>query len=162
MGPGVFTLTPIFFLYVNVNVMYPCGMKKTYSISDLAGEFDISTRTIRFYEEKGYLSPRRNGTRRIYSPAERTRLRLILRGKRLGLSLEETADLIRMYGSQSGNRQQLEKFITRIGEKRLELERKQRDLEVTLNDLQGVEEKCQLALAEICSKQGNKQGSKQL
>jgi len=128
-------------------------MRKTYNISELASEFDISTRTIRFYEEKGYLSPRRNGTRRVYDPADRTRLRLILRGKRLGLSLEETADLIRMYGSQSGNRQQLERFITRIGEKRTELERKQRDLEVMLNDLDGVAEKCQLALAELDDQQ---------
>jgi DNA-binding transcriptional MerR regulator len=124
-------------------------MKKTYSISELAGEFDISTRTIRFYEEKGYLSPRRIGTRRVYSTADRTRLRLILRGKRLGLSLEETADLIRMYGSQSGNRQQLERFIARIGDKRAELERKRRDLEVVLNDLDNVETKCQQALAQL-------------
>ena len=70
-----------------------------------------------------------------------------MRGKRLGLSLEETADLIKMYGSPRGNRIQLEIFIERIGEKRAELERKQRDLEVMLNDLQGVEEKCHLALA---------------
>ena len=123
-------------------------VKKTYSISDLAGEFDITTRTIRFYEEKGYLSPKRDGTRRIYSLPDRTSLRLILRGKRLGLSLEETADLIKMYGSPRGNRKQLEKFIERIGEKRAELEHKQRDLEVMINDLQSVEDKCHVALME--------------
>jgi DNA-binding transcriptional MerR regulator len=123
-------------------------VKKTYSIRDLAGEFDITTRTIRFYEEKGYLNPERDGTRRIYGTPDRTSLRLILRGKRLGLSLDETADLIRMYGSPRGNRKQLKKFILRIGEKRIELERKRRDLEVMLNDLQNVEEKCHLALAE--------------
>jgi len=122
-------------------------VKKTYTISDLASEFEITTRTIRFYEEKGYLSPKRNGTRRIYNSADRTRLRLILRGKRLGLSLEETADLIKMYGSQRGNRQQLKKFIIRIEEKRGELEQKRSDLDVMLNDLQAVEEKCHLALA---------------
>jgi DNA-binding transcriptional MerR regulator len=123
-------------------------MERTYSIRDLAGEFSITTRTIRFYEEKGYLSPKRDGTRRIYSPSDRTRLRLILRGKRLGLSLEETGEMIRMYGTPLGNRQQLEKFICRIGEKRAELERKQRDLEVMLHDLQGVEDKCYVALAQ--------------
>ena len=123
-------------------------MTNTYSIRDLAGEFDITTRTIRFYEEKGYLSPSRNGTRRIYGPTDRTALRLILRGKRLGLSLDETAEMIRMYGSPGGNRKQLEKFILRIGEKRAELERKRTDLEVMLNDLQSVEEKCHLALAQ--------------
>ena len=131
---------------------YRSGMlqvKKTYSISELAGEFGITTRTIRFYEEKGYLSPKRVGTRRIYSLPDRTSLRLILRGKRLGLSLDETADLIRMYGSPRNNRKQLEKFILRIGEKRAELEHKQRDLEVMLNDLQGVEDKCHVALADL-------------
>jgi len=124
-------------------------MKKTYSISELAGEFGITTRTIRFYEEKGYLSPRREGTRRIYSPADRTSLRLILRGKRLGLTLDETADMIKMYGSPRGNQKQLEKFIVRIGEKRSELEQKRRDLEVMMSDLQSVENKCHVALAEV-------------
>ena len=123
-------------------------MNKTYSISDLANEFGITTRTIRFYEEKGYLKPRREGTRRIYSPTNRTSLRLILRGKRLGLSLEETADMIQMYGSPGNNRKQLEIFISRIGEKRIELERKQKDLKVMLDDLKNVEDQSQLALAE--------------
>ena len=123
-------------------------MKKTYSIGELASEFSVTPRTIRFYEEKGYLNPARDGTRRIYSSPERTKLRLILRGKRLGLSLDETAELISMYGSAQGNRQQLEKFLGRIAEKRAELERRQRDLEVTLNDLKSVEEQCQLALAD--------------
>jgi len=124
-------------------------VKKTYGISELAEEFGITTRTIRFYEEKGYLAPRREGTRRIYSPADRTKLRLILRGKRLGLSLDETVDMIQMYGSPQGNRKQLEIFINRIGEKRAELERKQRDLEVILNDLQSVEDQCHVALAQL-------------
>ena len=123
-------------------------MRKKYSISELAGEFSITTRTIRFYEEKGYLNPERNGMRRIYSSADRTSLRLILRGKRLGLSLDETADMIKMYGSPRGNQKQLKKFLLRIGQKRSELERKQKDLDVMLDDLQRVEDKCQLALAE--------------
>ena len=124
-------------------------MNKTYSISELAKEFDITTRTIRFYEEKGYLRPKRAGTRRIYTPADRTSLRLILRGKRLGLTLDETADMIKMYGSPRGNQKQLEKFIVRIGEKRVELEQKQKDLEVMLSDLSNVEAKCQVALANV-------------
>jgi DNA-binding transcriptional MerR regulator len=124
-------------------------MEKTYTISDLANEFDITTRTIRFYEEKGYLNPKRNGTQRIYDSADRTSLRLILRGKRLGLSLEETADMIRMYGEPGGNRKQLEKFIQRISEKRMELERKSRDLEKMLDDLRQVEEKARLTLADF-------------
>jgi len=124
-------------------------VNKQYSISDLAGEFGITTRTIRFYEEKGYLSPKRQGTRRIYSAPDRTQLRLILRGKRLGLSLDETSELISMYGSPSGNRKQLEKFILSIAEKRADLERKSRDLEVMLNDLKGVEDECHVALTNI-------------
>lgn len=139
-------------LYVNVNVIYTFDMNKTYSISDLASEFDVTTRTIRFYEEKGYLNPKRNGTRRIYSAPDRTSLRLILRGKRLGLSLDETAEMIRMYGSPHGNRQQLEKFLARLAEKRAELEQKRRDLEKMLDDLQGVEDKCQLELAQYSKK----------
>ena len=123
-------------------------VNKTYSIRELASEFGITTRTIRFYEEKGYLNPKREGTRRIYSAPDRTSLRLILRGKRLGLSLDETADLIKMYGSPRNNRKHLEKFILRIGEKRAELEHKRRDLEVMLGDLKSVEDKCQLSLAE--------------
>ena len=130
-------------------------VKKNYTIRELASEFGVTTRTIRFYEEKGYLSPSREGTRRIYSPPDRTSLRLILRGKRLGLTLDETADMIKMYGSPGGNRQQLETFIVRIGEKRAELEHKRRDLEIMLHDLKNVEEKCQLALAEHAKTMNN-------
>jgi DNA-binding transcriptional MerR regulator len=122
-----------------------------YSISDLAGEFDVTTRTIRFYEEKGLLSPRREGTRRIYSPADRTRLRLILRGKRLGLSLEESAEIIRMYGTPGHNRRQLEKLIEKIREKRRELQRQQQDLEVLLEELADAESKCNEALCALGS-----------
>jgi DNA-binding transcriptional MerR regulator len=127
-------------------------VKNTYSISDLADEFGITTRTIRFYEEKGYLRPKREGTRRIYSSPDRTSLRLILRGKRLGLSLGETAEMIQMYGSPRGNQKQLEKFILRLGEKRSELERKRGDLEMMLHDLQSVEDKCHVALAQYGKK----------
>jgi DNA-binding transcriptional MerR regulator len=122
-------------------------VNKTFSIRELASEFGITTRTIRFYEERGYINPKREGTRRVYSAPDRTSLRLILRGKRLGLSLDETADLIKMYGSPRNNRKQLEQFVLRIGEKRAELERKRKDLELMLSDLKSVEDKCQLALA---------------
>ena len=123
----------------------------TYSISDLASEFDVTTRTIRFYEEKGLLSPRREGTRRIYSPADRTRLRLILRGKRLGLSLDESAEIIRLYGSPGNNRRQLELLIRKIRERREVLRRQQRDLETMLKDLADAESKCRDALEGLAS-----------
>jgi len=118
----------------------------TYSISDLAGEFDVTTRTIRFYEEKGLLKPRREGTRRIYGPADRTRLRLILRGKRLGLSLDESAEIIGLYGSPGNNRRQLELLIEKIGQRRDVLQRQQRDLEAMLRELADAESKCRDAL----------------
>lgn len=123
-------------------------MSTTYSISDLASEFGVTTRTIRFYEEKGLLNPDRDGTRRIYSPADRTKLRLILRGKRLGLSLDESAEIILMYGSQGGNRRQLETLIARIREKRAELLRQREDLETILTELAAAETKCRAALRE--------------
>ena len=123
-------------------------MSKTYTISDLASEFDVTTRTIRFYEEKGFLKPERKGTRRIYRPSDRTKLRLILRGKRLGFSLDESAEIVLMYGSPRNNRKQLEKLVARIRIQRSGLERQQQDLEIMLTDLQDVEDKCMAALSD--------------
>jgi len=121
-------------------------MSNTYSISNLASEFDVTTRTIRFYEEKGLLSPQRAGTRRIYNAADRTKLRLILRGKRLGLSLDESADIILMYGTPGNNRKQLEALLEKIQEKQTELKRQQKDLRAMLKELSGAEKKCRAAL----------------
>ena len=118
----------------------------TYSISDLASEFGVTTRTIRFYEEKGLLKPRREGLRRIYSAADRTRLRLILRGKRLGLSLDEGAEIIGMYGTPGNNRRQLEVLIEKIQEKRVALQRQQKDLQAMLEELEQAEAQCRQAL----------------
>ncbi len=127
-------------------------MRKTYTISDLASEFDVTTRTIRFYEEKGFLKPGREGTRRVYSPSDRTRLRLILRGKRLGLSLDESAEIVMMYGSPRNNRKQLEKLIVRIREKQTELKSQQKDLEFMLLDLQEAENNCMATLTRMDSR----------
>jgi len=122
---------------------------KEYSISELATEFGVTTRTMRFYEEKKLLNPRREGTRRFYSPADRTKLKLILRGKRIGLSLDESAEIILMYGLPANNKSQLEKLIDKIREKREELLRQQNDLEIMLVDLRDVEDKCLGVLGEI-------------
>ena len=121
-------------------------MSKSYSIGELAGEFGVTTRTIRFYEEKGLLNPRREGTRRVYSPSDRTKLRLILRGKRLGLSLSESAEIILMYGSPGSNRRQLETLLTKIGERCEELQRQQKDIQVMIEELANAERKCRKAL----------------
>lgn len=121
----------------------------TYTIGDLAEEFDVTTRTIRFYEEKGLLQPAREGQRRVYSAADRTRLRLILRGKRLGFSLEESAEIIRMYGTPGNNRRQLETLVERIRVRREDLLQQQRDLEAVLRDLDAAEENALGALASL-------------
>lgn len=124
-------------------------MTTSYSIRDLATEFAVTTRTIRFYEEKGLLKPGRDGQRRVYSPADRTRLRLILRGKRLGLSLDESAEIILMYGSPGNNRRQLETLLATFRRKQEELERQQQDLRVMLKDLREAQVKCQKALDDL-------------
>ncbi|MFT5609244.1 MAG: DNA-binding transcriptional MerR regulator, partial [Parvicella sp.] len=107
-------------------------MTTAFSIRDLAQEFSVTTRTLRFYEEKGLLQPSRNKQTRSYSNADRTRLRLILRGKRLGLSLEESSDIILMYNSTSGNQQQVEHLLVKIREKRQQLLQQQEDLKLML------------------------------
>ncbi|MGD2128783.1 MAG: MerR family DNA-binding transcriptional regulator [Lysobacterales bacterium] len=121
-------------------------MDKTYSIGELASEFGVTTRTIRFYEEKGLLNPRREGTRRVYAPADRTKLRLILRGKRLGLSLSESAEIILMYGSPGSNRRQLETLLAKISERCDELQQQQQDIRAMMEELANAERKCREAL----------------
>ncbi len=124
-------------------------MSIEYSIRELADEFGVTTRTLRFYEEKGLLSPKRHNHTRTYSNADRTRLRLILRGKRLGLTLEESASIILMYDSKTGNTEQLEALITKIRGKRNQLIQQQRDLELMLLDLKVAEDRCIQSLTKV-------------
>jgi len=123
-------------------------MPKEYTIRELADEFQVTTRTLRFYEEKGLLNPKRVNTTRFYSPADRTRLRLILRGKRLGLSLDESSAIVLMYNSEGGGQQQLKTLVDKIREKRAQLLEQQKELELTLVDLQDAEDRCLAALGE--------------
>jgi len=127
-------------------------MNNTFSIRDLATEFDVTTRTIRFYEEKGLLNPDREGQQRRYSAADRTKLRLILRGKRLGFSLDESAEIILMYGSPGNNRKQLETLASKIGDKRDELLDRRRELNAMLKEMDQAEKKCRHALAQLETK----------
>ena len=122
---------------------------KTASISDLAQEFDITTRTIRFYEEKGLLKPDRNGNNRRYSAADRVKLKLILRGKRLGFTLEESRDIIEMYDPDQGNLEQLQKMIGVIRDKRKQLKQQLQDLQGMMQDLRDSEERCLESLGEL-------------
>ena len=124
-------------------------MQNTLTIGDLAQEFGVTTRTIRFYEEKGLLNPQRDGPHRRYSAGDRTKLRLILRGKRLGLTLDESAEIIGMYGSPGNNRRQLETLLHRIGEKRAELLARRRELDAMLQEMDQAERKCRSALEQL-------------
>lgn len=124
-------------------------MSKKYSIRELAAEFDVTTRTIRFYEEKGLLAPKREGQNRVFSAADRTRLRLILRGKRLGLTLEESSGIIGMYEHGKSNLKQLHTLIEKIRDKRSQLQQQQQDLQLMLLDLRDAEEQCMKALGEM-------------
>ena len=121
-------------------------MKSEYSIRELSQEFGVTTRTLRFYEEKGLLSPSRAGQNRIYSAADRARLVLILRGKTLGLSLEQSADLISMYDPESNNKKQLESLIDKIQSRRQQLEIQKKELERMIVDLQEWEQRSRSAM----------------
>lgn len=110
-------------------------MSNQYSIRDLSQEFEVTTRTLRFYEEKGLLSPVRTGQNRTYSAADRARLILILRGKTLGLSLEQSADLISMYDPASNNKKQLAALIEKIQSRKHQLETQKQELERMIADL---------------------------
>jgi|TARA_B110000114_G_C15052053_1_gene381692 DNA-binding transcriptional MerR regulator len=121
-------------------------MKNNYSIRDLSQEFAVTTRTLRYYEEKGLLSPIRVGQSRLYTSADRARLILILRGKTLGLSLEQSADLISMYDPESNNKKQLEALIDNIQIRRCQLEAQKKELERMIVDLQDWEQRSRLAM----------------
>ena len=121
-------------------------MGSQYSIRELSQEFDVTTRTLRFYEEKGLLSPSRSGQNRTYSAADRARLILILRGKTLGLSLEQSSDLIAMYDPASNNKKQLETLIEKIQSRRLQLEVQKHELERMIVDLETWEERTRAAM----------------
>jgi DNA-binding transcriptional MerR regulator len=122
---------------------------KTYSISELARELDVTTRTIRFYEEQGMLAPSRRGLERIYTPKDLVALKLILRGKRIGFSLAECKGLIELYDPQGDNRNQLNILLKKISERRLQLEQQLLDIQQMQLELDTAEERCHAALLEI-------------
>ena len=124
-----------------------------YSIQDLAEQFDVTPRALRFYESKGLLAPAKRGQTRIYSERDKTRLLLTLRGKKLGFSLEECCDIIDMYDpSQSDNTQQLIRLCQKIAEHRSALLEKMNAVEATLKQMDEVERKCLDKLMENTSR----------
>jgi DNA-binding transcriptional MerR regulator len=122
------------------------GAAPSFTITELAQEFDITPRAIRFYEDVGLLEPTRSGRNRVYSHRDRTRLKLTLRGKRLGLQLSEIKQLVDMYESGNDTRPQLEAFLEVLADHRRQLEQQLDDLQVTLAEIAQHEQRCRSLL----------------
>lgn len=126
-------------------------MATTFTIAELAREFDITARAIRFYEDQGLLSPKREGVggrNRVYTPRDRTRLKLTLRGKRLGLTLSEIKSIVDMYESPKDTVAQIDRFLGVLAQQRLTLEQQRADIEMALEEIASHEEECRRLLAE--------------
>ena len=111
-------------------------MTATYTISDLAREFGVTTRTIRHYEDEGLVSPARQGATRIFSTRDRVRLKLTLRGKRLGFSLQEIKELFDLYDLARNERQQLEVFLDKLAARKAKLEQQREDIDAMLSEVE--------------------------
>lgn len=121
-------------------------MSMTFTISELAREFEVTTRTIRYYEDQGLLSPGREGTTRVFSARDRVRLKLALRGKRLGFSLAEIRELFELYDVSRDEHKQLEEFLSRLERRRARLEQQREDIEVMLNEIDFFANQCRKLL----------------
>ena len=138
-------------------------MTTTYTISDLAREFDLTTRAIRFYEDLGLLQPERSGPggrNRIYSVRDRTRLKLTLRAKRLGLSLTEAKDIIEMYDSPRDTGAQLTKFLDVLALHRTQIEDQMADLQANLEEIKVHQREARALLAKAEAKASTKSATK--
>ena len=128
-------------------------MSKTYSISELASEFDVTTRSIRFYEDQKLLHPTRRGQTRIYSNKDRVRLKLTLSGKRLGFSLAEIRELFELWDeTRSGSEKQLQLMLSKISERKAALEQQMKDITMVQLELESAEIRCRQALEELNEK----------
>lgn len=121
-------------------------MEKTYTITELADEFGITLRTLRFYEEQGLITPIREGRQRIFSRRDRVRLKLILRGKRLGLSINEIREIIDLYGSTPDEASQSLKLLASLSIRRRQLEQQKHDIEIILDEIEKLEAHCRQVL----------------
>ena len=127
-------------------------MDQTWTITQLADQHGVTLRTLRHYEEVGLLTPERRGTTRVFHQRDRIRLRLILRGKRLGFTLPEIATIVDMYDDQPGEAGQLHYLIDQIDVRRDELEQRRRDIDHTLAELAEVEARCRVDLARLAAR----------
>ena len=116
---------------------------RTFSISELAQEFDVTTRAIRFYESEGLLTPMRDGQRRIYTRRDRVRLMLTLRGKRIGLSLQEVRELFELYDAANTDEPQLKKFIDILTHREQQLKQQMQDIQLVLKEIGQVRGQCE-------------------
>lgn len=123
--------------------------EQTFSIGELAKTFDITPRSIRFYEEQGLVTPARNGQTRIYLKKDKVRIKLILRGKRLGFTLAETKTLFKLYDSHQNSEIQLEAMLEMSEQKRVKLHQQLEDIQILLNELSDVETRCKEELKQI-------------
>jgi DNA-binding transcriptional MerR regulator len=124
-------------------------VNKYFSITELTREFDISTRTLRFYEDEGLIHPERRGRTRIYRQADRHLIAQILRGRRIGFTIAEIREIIQVYKEPPGEIGQLKLLMRRVDEKRDDLRQKRRDIDETIDELDNIEESCLNRLAEI-------------
>lgn len=122
---------------------------QSYSIGELAKHFDITPRSIRFYEEQRLISPERKGQTRVYYQKDKVRLKLILRGKRLGFSLAEISKLFELYDTNPNSAAQLETMLQLTKSKRAVLEQQLNDIQMLMNELDEVESRCQEELNDI-------------
>ena len=125
---------------------------RTFTIAELAEEFDVTPRAIRFYEDVGLLEPGRAGRNRVYTQRDRTRLKLTLRGKRLGLALSEIKQLVDMYDSEADTAPQLNAFLEVLAEHRRQLEQQLEDIEITLAEIGQHEARCRELLGNTTRK----------
>lgn len=121
----------------------------TWSITELAKEFGVTLRTIRFYEEQGLLTPERVGSRRVFHHGDRVRLKLVLRGKRLGFPLQEIKAIIGMYDAEPGEVGQLKYLLDQITMRRDVLEQRRKDIDETIRELDKLQERCRTDLARL-------------
>jgi DNA-binding transcriptional MerR regulator len=127
-------------------VSSPPARESTYTISELAREFALTTRAIRYYEDEGLIAPARQGRARVYGERERVRLKLVLRGKRLGLALSEIAELLDLYEIARNERAQLAKFLDLLADRRGRLMQQKEDIDAVLAEIDGVERECRRRL----------------
>ena len=131
---------------------------RTFTIAEIAEELGVTHRTIRYYEDKGLVTPERRGTLRVFHPRDRTRLRLVLRGKRLGFPLDEIRTIVDMYDEQPGESGQLTYLLDQIEERRGDLWQRRHDVDAALAELDDLENRCRADLARLAVKQKDQPG----